>query len=706
MTALLDALDRAIAPPKTRRLALRWRLAIAAVGVLSLAAIEHFWKDAPAVADCRAPAHDPATIWPQPLEGHAMLGKVLAGDLAAWQSVRADACKAEPEKRDPVLTCLDGVLARLDLVRRAAAMAGGAGDANVDDLAIGWLVEPRVCSAISPPPRLALEPTPAVVGALVERFKLLLGGRAATGDEPTEPCAKTIELWTRSIDDPEGEHRDFMQRAYSEADRCGDDRLRADLAIAEARKPYDQPRGGSEGEAAIVRADSVAQRVLQSDLSAQIEELRALAAAQRELSDASIAVRTDATRRYQERGRIVSALHSVERTDGQRLSRGTAADLDALMQDVATWRPIAVAAGLDTTVAELDGMVGLVTFRKGDVDGAQEKLEAAWRAYKPRHKPTDRTTAEVSGIVVDRAGQPVAGATVAVDRIVVSVSHSVVFPQDLETFRSVITDEHGKFSIPDASEDSVAVAQHGDQRSSAEVASRSTRLVLGPTRRISGRLELGAHPPANLMISVAATNQNVAALYNEIAPVSSDGTFEVDGAPTSEVHIGAVGAGNVDLNVQMVTLPAGVAPVTDVKISVDGNTRELAVLVRSSLSTTLQQAQVMVFSGHVQAKVLGDLIGQRASGATSVEFATSVSGEKAPADAIGVLRRGDLLAQFKTAPPGELTVCAIPLPDDIAAPRIGHLLQAHRMELELKCVPAAADAKVVIVETPPQKRFD
>ncbi len=290
MTALLDALDRTIAPPKPRRLALRWRLALIAVALLISFGMDHFWNHEPVVAACRAPAHDPATIWPQPLEGHAMLGKVLGHDLAAWKSWRAEACKAEPEKRDAMLTCLDGVLSRLDLVRRAAALAGGAGDANLDDLAIGWLVEPSVCGAISPPPRLALEPTPAIVGALVERFKLVLGGHAATGDEPSEPCAQAITLWTRSIDDREREHRDFIQRASGDADRCGDDRLRADLALAEAWKPYQQPRGGSEGEAAIVRADSVAQHVLQSDLSAQIEGLRSVAAEQRGLLDASLAL--------------------------------------------------------------------------------------------------------------------------------------------------------------------------------------------------------------------------------------------------------------------------------------------------------------------------------------------------------------------------------------------------------------------------------
>ncbi len=705
MTALLDALERTIAPPPpvARR---GWLIGMGASAFVVGIAIAVWAARGKAPVACRAPAHDPATIWPQPLDGHPMLGKALDTDLAAWKGLRADACAAEPEKRDPMLTCLDGVLSRLDLVRHAAAMAGGAGDANLDDLAIGWLVEPSVCKEISPPPRLALEPSPAVVGALVERFKLVLGGHAATGDEPTEPCAKAITLWTRSIDDPEREHRDFIQRASGDADRCGDDRLRADLAVAEAWKPYEQPRGGSEGEAAIVRADSVTQHVLQGDLSAQIEGLRAVAATQRGLVDAALALRADATRRYKERGRIVSALESVDRTDGQRMSRATPADLDVVIQDVATWRPIAVAAGLDTAVAELDGAVGLVAFIKGDVDGAQQKLEAAWRAYKPHHKPTHRTTVEVSGIVVDSAGQPVAGATVAVDRVLSSVSHSIVFPQSLDAFRSVVTDEHGKFSIPDASQDSVAVAQHGDQRSLAELGTTSTRLVLAPTRRITGRIELGTGAPTNLIVTVAPSKRGVAGYYSEVAPVSHDGSFDLDGVPTDEVHIGAVGRGNVDLSVQMVTFPAGREPVKDVTITMNASTRELVVIVRSTMSTTLQQAQVMVFTGHVQAKVFGDLLGQRISGATSVEFATSVSGEKAPPDAIGVLERGDLLAQFKTAPPGELTVCAVPLPDDVTSPRNNHLLQTHRMDLELKCVPAAADAKVIVVETPPQKRLD
>ncbi len=705
MTALLDALDRTIAPPAAvaRR---GWFIGMGGAALVVGIAIAVWAATGKTPVACREPAHDPATIWPQPLDGHAMLGKMLGHDLKAWKSWRTEACKAEPEKRDPMLTCLDGVLSRLDLVRRAVAMAGGANDATLDDVAIGWLVEPSVCGAISPPPRLALDPSPAVVGALVERFKLVLGGRAATGDEPSDACAKAITLWTRSIDDPDGEHRDFMPRASGEADRCGDDRLRADLALAEAHKPYQQPRGGSQGENAIVSADGVAQRVLQSDVTARLEELRAVAALQRDLRDASLALLADAARRYKERGRIVSALNAVERIDGERLSRATPADLEAVLQDVATWRPIAGAAGLDTVVAELDGIVGEVAFVKGDVEGAQKKLEAAWRVYKPQHKSTHRTTAEVSGIVVDTAGQPVAGATVAVDRLLASVSHSIVFPQSFETFRSVVTDEHGKFSIPDASQDSVAVAQHGDQRSSAEAATTSTRLVLAPTRRLSGRIELGAKPPANLVVSVASAKPGTAGYYSEIAPVSADGSFELDGAPTDAIQIGALAEGNVDMSIQMMRIPPGRDPVNDLKITMTGSTRELVVIVRSTLSTTLQQAQVVVFTGHVQAKVLGDLLGQRTSGASSIEFATSVSGEKAPPEAISLLERGDLLAQFKTAPAGELTVCAVPLPDDITAPRANHQLQAHRLDLELKCVPAAADAKVVVVATPPQKRLD
>lgn len=217
---------------------------------------------------------------------------------------------------------------------------------------------------------------------------------------------------------------------------------------------------------------------------------------------------------------------------------------------------------------------------------------------------------------------------------------------------------------------------------------------------------MGVKAPGNLFVTVAPAKLRGVGYYQEMAPVSPDGTFAMDGVPTDTVHIGAIGENNVDVNVQMVTVPAGREAVKDVEITMNGSTRELAVVVRSTLSTTLQQAEVMLFTGNIQAKVFGDLLGQRKSGATAVQFATSVSGEKAPADAMSVLQHGDLLAQFRTAPPGDLTVCVIPLPDDVTSPHINHQLQTHRMDLELKCVPAAADAKVVVVETPPQKRLD
>jgi len=39
-------------------------------------------------------------------------------------------------------------------------------------------------------------------------------------------------------------------------------------------------------------------------------------------------------------------------------------------------------------------------------------------------------------------------------------------------------------------------------------------------------------------------------------------------------------------------------------------------------------------------------------------------------------------------------------------PKVLHDMQTHLAELELRCTPVEADAKVVVIKTPPQKRFD
>src|SRR5262249_46862378 len=71
-------------------------------------------------SSCEAPSVDPAAVWP----GDA--AKVLAaagrGDIAAefdrdvglWRAQRERSCKAPTGQRVAQLTCLDGVLARLD----------------------------------------------------------------------------------------------------------------------------------------------------------------------------------------------------------------------------------------------------------------------------------------------------------------------------------------------------------------------------------------------------------------------------------------------------------------------------------------------------------------------------------------------------------------------------------------------------------------
>ncbi|HZJ66522.1 MAG TPA: serine/threonine-protein kinase, partial [Kofleriaceae bacterium] len=81
------------------------------------------------VALCEPPALDPALVWPggahPELRDQKVAAATLDREIGAWRTARAAACQEMSAVRAPRLACLDGVLARLDAVARAARAVQG-----------------------------------------------------------------------------------------------------------------------------------------------------------------------------------------------------------------------------------------------------------------------------------------------------------------------------------------------------------------------------------------------------------------------------------------------------------------------------------------------------------------------------------------------------------------------------------------------------
>jgi hypothetical protein len=113
----------------------------------------------------------------------------------------------------------------------------------------------------------------------------------------------------------------------------------------------------------------------------------------------------------------------------------------------------------------------------------------------------------------------------------------------------------------------------------------------------------------------------------------------------------------------------------------------------------------LLFPGKVAAKTVAELFEHNFTG-MQFEFGQRVVGENASKGVMTKLRAGDLVAHFAAVPAGELTACAVALPGDLGDRQTGNWIRKHRNELELNCAPIAQTDEAIVVDTPPQKRFD
>ena len=648
MNALLARLER-----RRRGLAVAV-VAIAAAGMTTaiLLALRPSAESVAVTEPCEAPPIDPAHVFSPERAAkidtpNAQSPAYFRAALASWQREREAACARSPATRLASIECLDRVLLRIDAVVRAKLLDV----TRPSEVVWRSLVDPKVCRGDSPP-RLPASYSPDHVVAFALRAEAKLAPeivarvRAAAA---SAPCVRaTLALGSTPWNE--------LLAARDAADTCGDDAALAELqalvysGVASGFLPGDPIAARREAERALERADHAP--------AAQLLHIRKAEVA-RGANDIDEAVAS------------MDAAIAIEPAEAgplriQRvmdlLVRRRAADLQAARGDLAKWADDIEAHGLGPTAEWLDASAA---WWQGDLAPAHARLIEFHRREPPRLAYAGALT----GTVVDSAGRPAAGASVAVGALVVGDSIGVALPlyDSLglhRRFELTRADERGAFALHHVPPGrGVIVAKRGRERGVVVLPTKDATVRLEATSTISGRVDRGGRAAA-----LDAYAMRVGGLATIKAPVLADGTFQIDEVPRGELVIGINEDGEHALSgfaVQRV-VRVGARPIDKVSFELP-TTRAVNILVRPQQSVRAM-IYVMILSGShdlASADVVMDQVARVEQVASQLARPmVTPDPESAP-----LFRPGDMIARFRKAPVGITTVCAgyLPVsPDQVA----------------------------------------
>ena len=664
----MDALLAALPRPGRARIAGVALAGVALVGVAVLA----LGNARPVVLACPPPAREPASVWSPAIAraAHAPddVAAVLGAAVGGWSAARIAACGADPAVRTRRLACLDSVLTRIDAVRGSLAQHA----APAGELVAARLVDATVCTHAELP-RLATQLSPAARAAL--------GG--ATTAPADDPCGRALARLavTRQAESLSPEVRDAADDAITAAEQCGDDRMLFDALLA---------RASFENNSLVVdpklvelshRVDALLARVAQPDVIAAARLMNAEIAATDERWDASLAAVDQAIAGYPPLF-VRARVHANVVKAAILTVHGREAEVRPL---VARVQPIARAVGATADLQNLAFVDGMAAWLLGDVAAAHAQLEAV----RPNGMaPTGR---DATGVVLGRAGRPVAGASVAFGALVygdaIGIGLAMYFGAGV---RFTTTDAAGRYVIHDAPAIAVVIAEHGAERSLPAPLAATNRLVLEPTSIVRGTVDRHAGPQMAVVIAQADTTSS----YAVMAPIAADGTFELRGVPRGHDQIGTLvwhGIARSTKSLQPIVVED--AEVGAIALTVEPG-RDVEVIVRSTSATALDGALVVSARGHVAPRTLAQARGLLASA------------HARPVDrrATSAARPGDVVATLADVPRIATTVCARAFAGDLAD--VSHLSKLMQHAEELRCRPLAADASQITLEVPPAGRLE
>jgi hypothetical protein len=249
------------------------------------------------------------------------------------------------------------------------------------------------------------------------------------------------------------------------------------------------------------------------------------------------------------------------------------------------------------------------------------------------------------------------------------------------------------------------IAQQGERRTAPVATAAAVRLVMLPTSRITGRVELHEMPALKTMVAVSRHDQPVAIRYATVVPVMPDGSFTLDGAPRGHVDLQVVVQEFSGANVTVVNRTIDAPVVDGVVLAVPTSRRTVSVVVRSTVGVAPGNAQVIIIPGVQPAQLTAQqMTEQFAQGGVNSRLARPFDEQAKAAGVDG--KAGDLVVTGIGVPDGTASACAVGLPTDVADPGFAKALKLHQNRIELRCEPIKADAKVIVIAVPPWPRFD
>jgi hypothetical protein len=646
---------------------------------------------------------DPATI---KLVGPKLETAAIAADLERWRAARTTGCALEPAARAARVGCLDRVLSRLDAVARGIAKVDATPlPAGIDRQAIDvgkYLIDPAVCEA---GPRLELA-TPALGDALAVAMR----EDALPGPMDRDAIAALLKrvgndacaaAWASMLAAriPDLERARQMADAEQHAERCSDDRIRAETATRAAAFMLGRAFFGFPNTSKLKVAAAAVERVSQPDLVADIDVMQMSIATKADRLGEAIHDGERAMAGYASRGRIGKQIELGLEVNDVRELRATDADRKRIPEALDELHELARAKLGPTHRAtrRVEIALAMRSFAAGEVVAAQAKLE---KLRDPT--PLDRVR-KVRVRVVDQTGKPVAGAVVTAGPSVWGAGSVAAFPDPsmMNAMRSGTTGSDGELAL-EASYDGMLIAQLGDLRSRASlIGDGLITLALEPTSRLEGKIDLRGEDPTRVVIALSDKRYPPAVRYQMIAKPKADGSFVLEGAPRTKVQLLAQVQSGLARSIATIDVVITQPVVRDIKIAVADHRRVVHVVVRSSVSTPVGGAQVYVHPGKLASTSLDKF---RVDGSAAIRFARPPD-EKTPASVKGVLRPGDVVAVL-AAPPGVVSACALGVPADIDDPEFDRKIRDNLGKIEVRCMLVPADAETIVVEVPPWPRLD
>jgi hypothetical protein len=482
--------------------------------------------------------------------------------------------------------------------------------------------------------------------------------------------------------------------------------VRADSLVESMPYQFELPVIGPRGQQAIKRAAAAVSRVSQIDLRARVEFFRAMVEGQQEHWADALGIVHGLTEALEAEGfHATAVVFALEEID-MNLARSRPETFAAARALVEKWLPVARAIHDDKRTLQLEQEDAYARYAgdagNADTAAARAEIVRLWQQKPHLQGPHIR----VEGDVVDVHGKPVANAVVAAAARLSADNAGVLPVVNLHrgdfALREVTTDAAGHFTIEEAPVYGAIIAQLGELRSPPLRVAEKVKLVLGPTRTISGTVPLGGltntEPTVLAMTEIGDT-------YVTAAPVRADSTFELAGAPTTKFGIAVATDGTASTSMRATPIAAGTEPIKNLVLKLSTSGRTVDVLVRSTVAAPINTAQVVILPGRAHITNIAQLDKSLNAG-MSVAFARHVAGEGVPRPALDQYKAGDLWARFANVDAGEITVCSLALLDDLMDTEALRKLQAHLDEIEANCTTVSGDVNVVVAPTAPLKRMD